>query len=947
MKKSLDLSSISVLSELDKIGWEYIPAGDNEIKCRCPVHDDANPSVNINVEKMVWKCHAASCGAKGDIVTFLAYALKCERKTVLADLSTRYDLEILKTVNPEVVEDYHSKIAGAGPLLKALRDRGVTDDMIRRARLGYHDGRIIIPVFDRDGRIINLRKYLPGAPGPEKMRNIRGYKTLALYQPRQTEYDKVWICGGEMKALVAADTLNKISVGAVSVTGSEGSWDPEFNQQFKDKVVYICMDIDAGGKSAAKNVAAHLCYVASEVYIINLPLDPDEYPKGDLNDWVVSANPTEDDFAEVMAEAKPFTLSLDTEKDLEVIEVRLAKASSAECVSKRVKTEAVVTQMDTTPFLVPKDVGVSCSKDQPNCSFCPVRPMDQDETTGKVQLTVKGSSAGILNVINAPSRHQREAVREALRIPPCKVASFTIRSYYDVRDVCLSPQLEIDGEENDHVVQRAFVVDSEVDLNSPYEFTGRVYPHPKNQQAILLLDEVEQGQDSLSTFEDEGLERLDVFKAKDIPSKLDDIYTDLEANVTNIYFRRDLHLALDLTWFSPLLFEFEGKTQKGWVNTLIIGDSSQGKSETANQLMRHYRLGVRHDCKNASAAGLLGGAQKISDRWYISWGIIPTHDRRLVVLEEVKGTAVEELGKLTDMRSSGIAEISKIEKRKAHARTRLVFVSNPRSNRMMSSFNFGVEAMHELIGSPEDIRRFDLAVVTSATQVDVEQINRLQQERPEVEHRFTSDLCHKHVLWAWTRTKDQIRFEDDALEACMSRAIDLCNSFTESLPLVDKGTMRYKIARLSASLAMRLFSTLPDNRSVVLVRREHVEFIFSYLKRMYSEPIFGYADYSRAQEFATTVLDRDVIERNLKATKYPKDLVEHLLHAREIVTTDIADWCEVDTDEARKLLSLLVRKHALYRRRRWYEKTSEFIELLKTMRHKGLRNEAETEGEEF
>jgi hypothetical protein len=68
-------------------------------------------------------------------------------------------------------------------------------------------------------------------------------------------------------------------------------------------------------------------------------------------------------------------------------------------------------------------------------------------------------------------------------------------------------------------------------------------------------------------------------------------------------------------------------------------------------------------------------------------------------------------------------------------------------------------------------------------------------------------------------------------------------------------------------------------------------------------------------------------------TKYPKDFVEHLINNTEITAVDIQDWCELpDRDSAQILLSLLVRKHAVYRVKRWYIKTSGFIALLKDMK---------------
>lgn len=475
----------------------------------------------------------------------------------------------------------------------------------------------------------------------------------------------------------------------------------------------------------------------------------------------------------------------------------------------------------------------------------------------------------------------------------------------------------------------------QVDMNTPYIFEGKPFPHSRNQQATLLLDKVEQTEDSLSSYDptEESLSDLRIFQPESwtlqgLKKQLDDLYEDLEANVTHIFQRRDLHLLIDLTFHSPLLFNFDGQNMKGWINSLIIGDSSQGKSETSIRLSEHYRLGERVECKNASIAGLLGGLQQMgSNRWFVTWGVIPTHDRRLVILEEIKGTDPEILAKLTDMRSSGIAEIPKIEKRRAFARTRLIFISNPRSGRPISAYNFGVEAIKELMGSLEDIRRFDAALVLSANDVDPKMINQLAKARPKVKHKYLSDLCKRLVLWSWTRDSSSVVFEDQDL--ILQKAVEFSDKYSESLPLIDRGTIRHKIARLSAALAARTFST--DDLHSIIVRRCHVEFICQWLDRVYSSSVFGYLDYSRAQVHADRVRDPDEVVRRLMGMKFAKDLVESLLYADNITPEDFQDWCDLDKDEARSLLSFLVRKRALYRYRRVYLKTSDFIVLLKRL----------------
>ncbi len=355
--------------------------------------------------------------------------------------------------------------------------------------------------------------------------------------------------------------------------------------------------------------------------------------------------------------------------------------------------------MDDNPYLVAKTTDVWCTRDQPSCAQCPIRREDPDER-GFVEMELLPTSQAILSLVSASNRGQHAALKEGLGVPHrCKVVEFKVRDHYKVTDVRLSPQLTVSGEGSGNIMQPALIVGQDLDLNVPYEIAGRVYPHPANQRATLVIDEVDETVDSLSTFkpEREELETLAVFRPEEqtvesIEAKLEAIYDDLAANVTRIYDRPNLHFAYDLAFHSPLFLRLAGREINGWVNVMVAGDSAQGKSETFLRLQQHYALGERVECKNATVAGLLGGLQQLGTRWFVSWGVIPTHDRRLVCLEEVKGAPVEVLGKLTDMRSSGVAEIPKFERRRAHSRTRLIWISNPRGNRTVASYSFGVEA---------------------------------------------------------------------------------------------------------------------------------------------------------------------------------------------------------------------------------------------------------------
>lgn len=930
------LLNINALAELERVGLDFKVANEDEVKTRCPFHDDKNPSCAVNIRKNVFKCHAAGCGADGDIVTLLAKVLKTTRRVMWADLSTRYDFEESKVIDSSVVERWHESIWAAAPMLKELYARGITDAMIREHRLGFDGHRIMIPVYNAAGFVVNVRQYLPGAPGPEKMRNKRGHSKMRLYPIAQLKYETIIICGGEMKAIVTAALLNAHGIGAITATAGEGNWETEFNKSFMGKRVYVCYDIDAGGRKGADSLCARLKKDVKWIGRIDLPLDVDKYPHGDVNDYVGQEHKTDDDFIDLIEATDEWVSEAEFAKPDtdDVIVLHVSDASKAEYTGKRICVKGNVAAIDTAPYVIPKKLTVTCERNQEGCSQCPVF-VETPDAVGRVTLTLRPESPAILDMVAMPKKVQRDALIEGLKMPTCKSVDFTPVEYYNVEDVRLSPQLEIGSRGIDDVLQPALCVGHGLETNASYEFTGRMFPHPKTQQSILLISKATPTLDTLSTYQPaaDELEPLKIFQPDDwtveaIEAKLKCIYDDLSANVTHIFERQPLHLMLDLTYHSTLLFSFDGKPTKGWVETLVAGDSSQGKTETVLRLMQHYGLGERIECKNATVAGLLGGLQQIGSRWFVTWGVIPMHDKRLVVLEEIKGTSTDVIGKLTDMRSSGVAEIPKIEKRRTHARTRLVMVSNPRSDRPLSMYNFGIEVVKELIGALEDIRRFDAVLLVSAGQISSDKLNTLQQYRPEVPHVYTSGLCRSLILWAWTRTLEQVKFTDDAITMILSEATRLCSEFTEMIPIVDRGSMRFKLARLAIALACRTFS---NDDTGVLVRKCHVKYISKFLETTYADTVFGYKDFSSAVALSNTLLSPDILKTTILQTPFPSDLVKNLLYTNEIELRDICDWCSWDRNEGLQLLSLLVRKHAFIRDGVGYRKSAPFIAFLKDL----------------
>lgn len=920
-------TEINVLAELERIGVAYEWSTETRVSVICPFHDDNSPSLSIDIERRSCKCF--SCDTSTDFVGFLARKHGEPRTAVLKELSSRYNLSTDKVINAETVERYHKRIWAALPLLKELTKRGVDEELIRKYRLGEDRGRITIPIKNNNGYYVNVRRYLPGAPGKDKMKNTRGHGSARLWPPEQMQYKQVVLCGGEMKAVVAARELNPYGIGAVCSTGGETNWEPSLTHHFKDLHVWVCLDVDLAGQNAARDRCNLFSRVASWVGNVVLPLDTDKHPKGDINDFIATEGGKLHPVLEACPEWQPeYAHTLD---DSEPVDVSLSQACSAERTGKRVRVQAVVTAMDQAPYVIPKTAKVSCDKDQNECAICPVY-LNQYE--GDI-ITIPDESQAILAMVGTKDSLQREAIMKATGIPKrCRVVDFEPQEFYEAEDVRLSPRLEITNRATDRVMQPAVCIGHGLELNETYELTGRMHPDPDNQQATLVVSDYKTSEDALSSYKPNNLETLDIFRPTEwteeaIGKKLGHLYEDFAANVTRIFQRESIHLITDLVYHSPLWLRFDDREVKGWVEALVVGDSSQGKSETTANLKKHYGLGEKLECKNATVAGLLGGLQQLGgQKWFVTWGIIPTHDKRLVILEEVKGASTEVIGKLTDMRSSGIAELDKIEKRRTLARTRLLALSNPRSDCPISSYNFGVETIPELIGGLEDVRRFDAFLIVAAQDVDSEKLNQYAKHRPIVEHVHTSELCRSLILWGWTREGTQVQFDTDAEELILDEATKLCQEYTDSIPIVDRGSMRLKLARLAAALACRTFSTTED-RLTLRIRKCHVEFICSFLRKTYSSTSFGYDRYTAAVKMTQELKDPDEIKHQLTQTPYPKDLIDNILHTARIEVQDVQDWCAWDRQTSLELVSFLVRKRALQRDGRAYRKTSRFIELLK------------------
>lgn len=912
------------------------PNDSGEIKTTCPFHDDNSPSMAINVETGVWHCFKPDCRKGGGVVEFLTGLKDIERNKAVKMLKEDYEFNGELTKKPKKkkkkvppidereIKNWHTILKKSHKILDfLLNERGITKDTIDKFLLGWDGNRITIPIYDNDGKIRNVRKYKPDADN-KVISYGKGYGSARLFPMGNLVYEQVLLCEGEMDAILA----DQMGYKAMTVTGGAGTWKRDWGELFKDKIVNIAYDNDDSGKAGAEKVARMLIGFAQQVKIIDLPVSKNGE---DVTDFFVKYGKTKDELNKVIENTEKFELKEKTETPVDdrVYDTHLSRASQSKYYFKKVEMNVIVSGKDLAPYIIPKTIKATCTMDAgKQCNFCPMRIANAEK-----EYEFQATDAAILELINCTKQQQKGIIKKKLGIPNnCYSYNIEIIKAQNIEEVMMMPELDFSSEEREYVIRRGFFVGHGMRPNAPYRVKAVTLPEPWRQYTTHLIYNSKPAQDNISNFEinKRKIERLKIFQPdgnETVKDKFNDIAEDFTHNITHIYGRQDLIKAMDLVYHSALAFDFqEQRVDRGWVEGLIIGDTRTGKSETAKQLMRHYKLGELVTGENTSFAGLIGGMQQTQKRWSITWGKIPLNDRRLVILDEASGLSQDEVAQMSGVRSSGVAEITKIQTEKTHARTRLLWISNARDGKPMKEYGYGIWAIKGLIGKSEDIARFDFAIACASEDVPMSQINRKMELHGQVKHQYTFDLCKDLLLWAWSRKPEQIKFTGKAMELILSKATEMGQIFSSKIPLVEGANQRIKLARLAISAACRTFSTVDGIE--VIVQPGHVEFVYDFLMKKYRETTLGYYDFSEQINESRRVAENkrgDI----LTYLEEKEELGDLFLQYDYVRNSDIEYIADLEKSEVKNIIKFLSKNRMLRKTSRGFKKTPAFGKILK------------------
>lgn len=886
-----------------------------EMDMYCPLHEDTKRSATLDLDKGLWCCHAGCGGgrlsglvARRDSWVAPPVAGRASRSRNGASANGHAAEEITEGK----IKGWVSNLLSDAERLDELMDRrGLDEEVIQAYEIGWDSGRraYTIPVRDEDNRIMNLRRYQFDPPDDRrKIWSVKGMGSPARLFPMsvltEDDADEIIICEGEWDALLTIQH----GFPAITRTGSARTWDTAWGEYFAGKTVYLIHDMDAEGQEANRKIARMLAPVAN-VVVVDLPYKVVPKHGKDLTDYWKEHD--EEDFRRLLDRANAAALASKTLEGGAESEAIPEAASvidtfDSEAVSKPRKVTVTIKGKREPGYSVPRAFRLSCTRDAgAKCKIC---PMNAVQTS--VELAIEPSDPDVLEMIDSTKSQVAQLAAGKVGVPggKCPKLDIEVEDYQAVEVLYARPSVETPGVDDAYKnIKITSAGRHDTAPNTTHRIVGALYPNPRTHTNEFLAWEVTPVRTSLDTFElaPKQARRLTRFrprKGQRPLKRLGQIAHDLSQHVTSIYGRPEMHAAMDLIFHSVIAFDFGGqRIERGWLEGLFVGDTRTGKSETAARLCSHYQAGEVVSCESASFAGIIGGAQQLGGgkEWAITWGVVPINDRRLVVLDEVSGLSPEEIASMSDVRSRGIAQITKIQQEVTRARTRLIWVGNPRDS-SMAEFTYGVQAIKPLIGAPEDIARFDFAMSASAGDVSAEEINK---HHTPGEQEFDQQACATLIRWVWSRRPEQVVWTTGSEAAVYQAAQQMGSRYTEDPPLVQVANVRIKIARMAVALAARLFSTDDSFRNVI-VRKEHVWDAVAFLDRIYSAKGFGYAELSGEKI-------RDRQEAKAKGSEVRKwlqgrqGLAKFLRANPQFKRQDLEEFMNVGRDEANAIINKL------------------------------------------
>lgn len=856
---------------------------ENQLYACCPFHTEKTPSFTVNVDTGEWYCHAESIG--GAEKEFIARYFDVSSEVAKYAFEYWEKNNILPFPTEEYIEKCHQNLLKSQKDLDEMYKYGWTLEEVQHLKLGLEDLRITIPVKSRTGYWVNVRKYLPvhrrdTGRGNSKCLNMPKLGQRRYYPYEAFEKQEVYIVEGEKDCIAAR------SQGLNAVTSTGGSAIPTDEVLlFKDKDVVLMLDTDSVGKRNVKNYAVLLANIARSIRVVELPVK-------DFADYY-----KEYQDADVAQYTQDLSEAQRKEETSAAVDTTLVRSEFAENFNTWVKLNKMsVVGVEPKIYTIPTRLKVVCRN--ASCSKpCPLAFMNSSDGAQYIDVDPRQ----ILQFIDSSDTAQDAMLK---KLYGCKSVSAEPMDFINAQKVIFQESASfVDGLEESSFESRYGVylyTDFRLSATLKYNFEACRVTDPRTQQNYYMIRSAESIASLKPSVNESAFAkfRKTAEGATSMQDLIETYYKEWMPALA-IEGRPDLFGALLLTYCSVTEIPWQAGIIKGWLDTMVIGDTRTGKSQMAQRFVKALGMGSYINGENARRTGVIGGVQRFGDSWVITWGAIPMNDRGLLIIDEASGLDVNDIKDLSSTRSSGAVTLNKIVKGEARARTRLIWLSNPRSGKNLSDFYWkGYGAFQEFIPVAEDQARYDL--VLTAAREDIDTLDGIDFEvQPKIEPWL--DLFNA----AWSIPSEDIIFPRDFRQHVRDAARELNEQYGGG-PLVVGVAVHEKLLRLCCATAV-LCGAIKEGR--LYVTEKHLNRAVEFLKTTLEKPSLAYADFIREAKRAQQKKSDNIQFIRGVLTMYPALRV--LLSSNNFKGFQFQEILGIDRTDSAKIMSDLITRGLL------------------------------------
>lgn len=790
---------------------------------------EEHPSAQVNIDKKLYHCKA--CGVGHNETSFI-------RAITGMRLSDAH--RVLPSFNN--TEDIHAwvqerKTTSHVPLADTFNISESVQEELKLISLEGVDIRFPVVMYDK---LLDVRTYK--ADTKPKCRSrfgaVNGFIIpfdlwVDTPKDRWTVY-----CAGEKDMAVARSN----GFNAITHTGGEQML-PLVPKYFKDRMVAICYDNDETGNMGAIKLANMLSRNGAHVKIItNFHIGMEK--KEDITDYFNKYEHTKEDLIKCIETTDFYEASYESGYR----KVNLHEASQPHNTNVMVQASIQVVAVSDAIYTMPSEImgtKVRMSEDDKANS------MKLNEI--KTWMLDESNVQDVLHLVDGGFKEKqlKENKRALLKVPVVeRNVSFREFGRYTVYKATVTDMFETAADTNTMPMEyMAYSIGNRLESGKKYTATFKVVPHPyQGQQLTMIIYDVHQSSDSVTAFQLDVAAKtsLEVFRSLTATKGIKGMMEECVERVKGLLGyngNNTLITTMDLAYHTPLEFHM-GRFQnlRAYLDTLIVGESRMGKSSTADTMRKTYGLGtfVSLAGNSATIPGLVGGSNKVGTSYQTKAGLIPQNHKGLMIFEEFGKCKSDLISELTDIRSSNEVRITRVSGTLTlPAMVRMITLSNVKTLaskdiRSIASYPNGLAVVTELVGSAEDIARYDIMLVLG------DKGQSISDPYWEPMEPFDTEHYRNRLRWIWSRTAEQIMISEEVGRYIFECANELNRDYDTHIKIFGTEAWK-KLARIAVAVAGYTVSTL-DYESIV-VTSEHVDYAKEYMIKIYDNDTFKLRQY--------------------------------------------------------------------------------------------------------